>query len=101
MQKEGNFIIDLMANLDQHFDYLSFLSLFANNYRAEIKKEKRQNERTENKDKYLRVRLVSFSRLKVNEKPSTILFKVNDILLAEPIPRCYSHNYPYSETVTL
>jgi hypothetical protein len=55
----------------------------------------------EKEDKYVHVRIIAFNKLKINEKPKTLLFKVNRKLIAEPIRRCYSYTYPYSETITL
>ena len=36
---------------------------------------------------------MNYKQLEVNGSPGTLVFKINEQQLADPIPRCYSYEY--------
>ena len=78
-QKEDNSVIDLMAQKERQFDYLSFLALFSGDFDStERKKKSTKSGKNKNKEKqYLQIRLSSFSNLSINGAPCTLCFKID------------------------
>ena len=66
-EKKDNFVIDLMADREKQFDYLSFLSLFSDNFSKEnpkrAEKKKKMAEKQEHQKEFLQIKILSFNKL--------------------------------------
>lgn len=93
-ERQNNFIIDLSSQLKaSQFDYLSFIHSIEPS-QVFSKPPKPNNLQPEKKQsRNLNIKLLSFNKLSLNGAPCTLLFKINDQPLADPIHRCYTNKY--------
>lgn len=51
------------------------------------------HENTISNIKVVKISLLSYQNLKINELPATLTFYINGERVADPIPRCFTHDF--------